>query len=230
MIKKIRFIICVAALPACLMVLINRTAAQYFDMEYYPITVLKTAATSSLVEKGKPEDYYSSDRALDNSSATAWCAASGKSGGEYLEAAFEARAFSGLAVLNGCGTTKKLYHDNNRIKEYVLTLYLKNGDKIVKKGTLSPKACNDEHPAVPNKSGSCYLEYNVGGEHIAFDRPLCLRGFRFAVVSVYKGNKYNDTCIAGIKRFSYRDSHEADYDGEESRKKAIIEAEACGVR
>ncbi|MBP7738779.1 MAG: hypothetical protein KA369_22590 [Spirochaetes bacterium] len=226
MIKTKRFVMA-GSLAACLAAMIGVGAAQYFDMEYFPITAVKATASSTLVEKGRAGTFYSPEKALDNVTATAWCAASGRSGGEYIEAFFEPRAFSGLALLNGCGGSKKLYFENNRVKEYALTLFLKNGDKILKKGTLSAKSCTDEHPAVPNRSGHCYLEYNVGGEHIDFGKPLCLRGFRLGIVSVYRGSKFNDTCIAEIKRLSYRDSAEADFDSEDIRKKAAVEAGAC---
>ncbi len=43
MIKKIKIIICVTALPACLVALITGTAARYFDMDYFHVTVIKAA-------------------------------------------------------------------------------------------------------------------------------------------------------------------------------------------
>ncbi len=89
---------------------------------------------------------------------------------------------------------------NNRVKEYRVILNLKNGKDKVYEGTLGDHGCSDQHPAVMTKPGAC-LDLTISGETIEFKRAHCIKGFKVEIKSIYKGKKYNDTCISEISLF-----------------------------
>lgn len=74
----------------------------------------------------------------------------------------------GMKIINGYAQSESLYHKNNRVK----TLSIKNGNNTISvdlKETLQPQV---------------------------FDVDFSSRGFSIKSTNLYKGTKYNDTCIA----------------------------------
>ncbi len=156
-------------------------------------------ASSVLKESGRSPNYYAPDKALDADQNTSWC--KGKKGqgiGEFISVKLkEPVALMGLRIINGYGSTIKLYKANNRVRDYRLTLYLQNGQKRIINGSLEDNACTDDHPAVPTPPGKC-LDIENSGETIEFEKVYCVAAYKFEIQSVYKGEKYNDTCIADM--------------------------------
>lgn len=171
-----------------------------------------TIKASSVLKEGKKT--YPAKNAIDGKVTTAWCEGAKGSGiGETLEVSFSATPGSGLGLFPGFGRSKRLYYSNNRIKDYELVLFLKSGKTKKIRGKFEDNLCG--HPDhrecnyVENdiqkyeacekrvKSLCYYNDYNRGGQ-VIFDKPLCVTKIRFKILSVYKGKKHNDTCIAEL--------------------------------
>jgi len=140
--------------------------------------------------------------------------------GRYNSAS-ETNSTWGIHILNGYGANSTLYEANNRVKDYRLIITAKSGRQKIFTGTFSDGQCTHEHPASPIMSKNCFFEYNLGGESIKFEKPLCIKKITLEVLSVYKGNKYNDTCLADIAPIVCSLKDETD------RGKIKMEREAC---
>lgn len=195
-------------------------------MEYSALDGARVSASSALPADKKAGSDYAPGNAADGDTGTSWCAGAGKSAGESIELEFDPVPFSGVAVLNGMGKSKALYQANNRVEGVDLVLLLKDGARLRLSRTLSPDACQDHHPSVPDRGKSCYLEHRVGGELILLDRPACVRGLRLEIRSAAKGRRYDDTCIAEIKRASVS-REEAQWDEDPATAERIRQEDAA---
>ncbi len=182
---------------------------------------IRASATSTLREKNKPAYFYSAARAVDGKLATAWCA--GKKGGigESLSIRFSPRVADGVYVMNGYGATRRLYYANNRIKEIEFTITYRNGRRKKFRRRISPKLCGHSSSECPEDPSNPYYKeckqqerrddricHYVGTrEGYGMDEgqiPLkfeaaCIIGVRAKVLAVYRGRKYNDTCMAELQ-------------------------------
>lgn len=123
---------------------------------------------------------YRPDKAYDGDIKTAWCV--GNSGiGDWIKFYFRPgppeisevlmgkRNLYRLGIINGLSASKKLYYENNRIKK--MSAEFDNGQKRIinfKDGILD------------------YQDYifNIRSKWV-----------KLTILEVYKGSKYNDTCI-----------------------------------
>lgn len=208
--------------------------------EFLRIVVGESAftASSTLIEKDKPEDYYGADKAFDEDSGTSWC--EGKKGdgiGESVTVQFkkipwaeseDAAEIVGIRVLNGFGKQKHLYLNNNRVKDFRLTFYQKNGtDKVITstfgsdlcgkdlgnmstideycKDTVSDYSTNikEFNECIAKKKQECIMDEKNGGQNILLKKPLLVTKVKLEILSVYKGEKFSDTCISGIDLLQY---------------------------
>ncbi len=219
--KKILVIIICITIP---LLLIGDMAPEWsFNQKSIP----KAKASSELSENKRK---YLASNAIDNNLLTAWCEGVKGSGiGETFEVKFSPTAGVGISVFSGIGVSKKLYNDNNKIKEYEAIITFKNGRQEKIKGKFDDDLCGfgDErecYDIIENekKVDSCikrlksqcyYNNYNQSGQ-IYLKKPQCITKFQLKIISVYKGNKYDDTCISELNIFkplgSYSSSEEQD--------------------
>jgi len=154
----------------------------------------RVEADSTLTSK--KENKYAPENMIDNNPKTAWVegkkdfgkgvklyfataatTAGGKIDGDYL--------IQKIGIINGYGKNKKLFYANNRVKKIRFDYWsIKKDKELTKFFTLKDK---------------------FKMQYIKFKEPVSLNNFRITVLSVYKGKKYNDTCISEIKIFPVKD-------------------------
>jgi hypothetical protein len=181
-----------------------------FNQKFTPI-----AKSSSELSENKRS--YIANNSIDNNLLTAWCEGVKGSGiGETIEVKFSPTAGKGISVFSGIGVSKKLYYDNNRIKEYEAIITFKNGRQEKIKGKFEDDLCGfgDDRECLDfnedeKKYDACikrltslchYNNYNQSGQ-IFLSKIQCITKFQLKIMSVYKGKKYDDTCISEINIF-----------------------------
>jgi len=92
----------------------------------------KIIASSFLIEKGKPRDYYAPEKAFDNDINTAWVeGVEGDGIGEYIvfPINIEGSRYDqndpkiDMKITNGYAKNDKLFFMNNRIKKFIFEVY-----------------------------------------------------------------------------------------------------------
>jgi len=218
----------------------------YADMlDFSKITLEnpKYSASSVLKEKGKPDDYYGADKAFDEDSGTAWC--EGKNGdgiGESITLTTEPVKIYGVTILNGYGKFKHLYMQNNRVKDFKLIFYPPSGKEKVVTGTFGNDLCGkslaggkltmeqfcqenaEEHKGYDKcmvfKKNECIMhDYDGGGQKILLKTPMTVNKIKLEILSIYKGEKFTDTCIGGFILLDYNEGDFGPYDKNKDNKK-----------
>jgi hypothetical protein len=133
-----------------------------------------TDVYSIKASSAKCEDkLYSIQNLIDDNPQTAWVPDSKTSGiGEWTEISFDDPVqINSLTLTNGYAKSEEVFKNNNRIKD--ATLVFSDGSKqpVLLKDTMEPQKIN-----VNRKS----------------------RTVRLIIDSVYKGIKFDDTCLSGI--------------------------------
>jgi len=201
--------------------------ADSVDFIHVRLKKSKCSASSSLIEKGKPADYYGPEKAFDGPDATAWCEGKDDAGiNEYITSKFQPTKIFGIVILNGFGKYKNLYLSNNRVKDFTITLYQKNGSKKIITSSFRKNVCGKNldggkttiegycmyevldykknkkayNKCIKKKQNECIIdEYEGGGQTFFLKKPVIITKLKLEILSVYKGTKYNDTCIAEIR-------------------------------
>lgn len=134
-----------------------------------------SANASSVLEDSQYGDYVASN-VIDNNKATAWVeGAEGDGIGEYLTLFADVNApVNGIKILNGYNKDADIYAKNNRVEFVRITLST---------GDIYETRLEDS-----------YNTYTT----VDFDGPKNIEGMRIEILSVYPGNKYQDTCISEI--------------------------------
>jgi hypothetical protein len=172
----------------------------------------KIQVTSFLVENNKS---YPASNLMDNTIRTSWCEGSKGSGiGESIEISFPPTAALGVSFFNGYGETRDLHAKNNRVEKYEMIVTTKDGKTFSKKGKFTDKECEkvDERECSnfmddPNQYQQCIDKLNLLchasesslGDDILFGSPKCVTKIQFKILGIYKGKKYDDTCISEIQ-------------------------------
>lgn len=175
-------------------------------------------ASSVLIEKGKPDDFYAPEKALDGSKDSAWCAA-GKSGGigEWIEINFEptqsqehsgpSEAREDIFVLPGITRNRQLHFQNNRIKDYRVELVFSTGRMEKISGRFEDNVCaKNSHCKILGSRAPdfdtrrCLENCNSDGFAVPIKgrRLNHLQSIRLTILSVYPGSRFRDTCISEI--------------------------------
>ncbi|MEA4962438.1 DUF5050 domain-containing protein [Lutispora sp.] len=97
------------------------------------------------------------------------------------------QTINGIQILNGHIKSKELYFANNRVKK--IQIEFSDGSSIIKE--------LDDEFAEYDKSFGEYF----GVQEIFFDREIDTDYIKISILDVYRGNKYDDTCISGIQIF-----------------------------
>lgn len=188
------------------------------DYSFHWVKRKKARSSSHLVERNKARSNYAAAKAVDRKLSTAWC--EGKRGngiGESLSIQFKPVVAEGIFILNGFAATRYHYYANNRIKDVEITLKYRNGRTKKLKRRLKDnlcfevdeRVCDDNNEAkmracLKKQNRICHYEHGEGGGSdgasvVKLKAPVCLVGLKVKILSVYRGKKYRDTCIAEIR-------------------------------
>ncbi len=175
---------------------------------------------SSSILKSK-SDQYSAKNVIDNNPSTAWVeGVSGPGINENIKIDFTPYTAGGkiegstlinkIGIINGYSKDKDTFKSNNRVKKIRITynyrLHLdeiegKNSnpnDKVL--GSLGINEFNDQELRDKEKIlGEYLLEDKMEMQYIQFDEPLLASYIKITILDVYKGDKFDDTCISEVK-------------------------------
>ena len=151
------------------------------------ISVKSIEASSYLKEVGKPDNHYGPNKAYDSDYNTAWVeGADGHGIGEWIKFTFaehwkarrkdtDIKWISRISVINGFAASKAIYFANNRVKR--LGLEFSDGTKL----EINLKDGNGDYQSFPLK-----------------DKKIKAKWCKMTILDVYKGSKYDDTCISNV--------------------------------
>ena len=184
----------------------------------------KASASSTLIEPGKPANFYAAMNIHDGEVTTAWCAGTGRAVGETLELRFQPTPAGAISILNGYGRTMALYMANNRVKDLELTVFERSGRTEVIRGKFGPGLehcdqgresvrgqCEEKSEGRGSKAVAACVEKQMRtqsctasgpgeptGQAFHLKKPACIVGLRIKILAVHPGAKYRDTCIAEV--------------------------------
>ena len=154
---------------------------------------IDTVITSSNLKKSGKITYIGANAGDDNYE-TAWVeGVDGYGIGENVMFYINSGQVDEIIVANGYVKTPKAYKENSRVK----TLKLYYNDKHIANLHLKDEL-SDQHFKLWKVFGS-HAYYNDEGHWIGYDGKLVPQwSFKFEIVDVYEGTKYDDTVISEI--------------------------------
>ena len=180
------------------------------------------SASSELEKPSSRKDFgrYSPHNLFDHNTSTAWVEGEEGSGiGSYILAGSRFGLTKYILIYNGYQDSESLFQKNNRVKELKLTLFIGfildtgaqqfgfNADTAAyKKSALI--TLNDEMGVqrfgVPfdREKVEAFRENERNRYHMAYPGSRRIEDFifvKFEIASVYKGSKWDDTCIAELE-------------------------------
>lgn len=151
-------------------------------------------ASSEMLPKGKIT--YEASNVYDNDLSTAWVEGAPGPGtgssltldlapyiGNYTSGAC---AVAKIGLVNGYAKSKEIFLANNRIKKARMTYYY---------------AFTDEEREFTSEriSQDINLKDTMDMQYLVFSKPALMSYLTFTILDVYKGDKYDDTCISEIR-------------------------------
>lgn len=166
-----------------------------FDIRLELQPELIQLSASSQLKSNNPKINYLPENVLDGRPETAWVEGKKDSGiGEYIDLYMSPTSrgegdgcllVEKIGIINGYGANSDLFMKNNRVKKIKLSYSYYMGEEL-KEG----------------KDMFFDLKDSIEMQYIVFPKPLYMTQCRLTILDVYKGSKYNDTCISEIKLFS----------------------------
>lgn len=159
-------------------------AGEWFMAQTNSADLYSVGASSELVEAQYDGKYlYPPINVLDGSFDTVWCEAekNGPGIGQSITIVFSGPvSFDRIEIINGFAskTHPDYYMKNNRVKKIQIT---QTADKHYQQGTYN---LADNAPR---------------WQPIVFNHPQTAQTIVLKIADVYKGDKYDDTCIAGFR-------------------------------
>lgn len=158
-----------------------------FNIEIFkPESLVNKISASSELEA--ENDLYSVNNIIDEKPETAWVEGKNNSGiGESITINITPRSKSGkkgsykikkIGIINGYAKDNTTFKQNNRIKR--LRIKYENGL------TRSKRVKYD-------------LKDTMAMQYIEFKEPIFLNKLKIEILDVYKGSKWDDTCISEVK-------------------------------
>ncbi|MDI7184549.1 NADase-type glycan-binding domain-containing protein [Leptospira santarosai] len=190
-------------------------------------------ATSTM--SGQTPKQYSIDNVRDANFQTAWCTDKGSKGGSiafmgqtsasgmgvsyyHLEEYLKNYKYKAkLLIHNGYGKSEEAYYNNNRIKKAKLKIYetgMHEGDGGGKPYiSKSPSLIAVKELEFGEKLGLQIfdLEFDLKGRYGVKGFSELKMFYVFEIVEIYKGKKYDDTCISelSVVGLVHREDNEA---------------------
>ena len=167
-------------------------------MTQLPSQTLFGLFASSELDEDK-NDKYAAKNMVDGNPSTAWV--EGKKGGginEYIKFycppeesdmvdLYSAYKIKGLGIINGYAKSENVFYKNNRVKK--IRIEYKND------------IFREENPYDMKKQGSFefILEDKMEMQYLEFTGPIYMSEMKITILEVYKGSKWNDTCISELQ-------------------------------
>lgn len=181
---------------------------------------LKLLASSYLIEKGRPYNFYAPEKAFDNNTKTAWV--EGRKGdgiGEWIVIAMKSKPGVGVPqyedyiknkkqlvltfeIINGLIINRTLFKANNRVKKAILEIYsaeirpAQGGIYIDSAVTLNSRIELNLKDTMQVQKFTLKIKSKP---KYPIKSGLFLLMGRLIIKEVYRGSKYRDTCISEIK-------------------------------
>lgn len=136
--------------------------------------------SSQLIENNRPSDAYQARHLVDGKDSTCWAeGVEGPGTAEWIQFGFDTpKMLKALKIIAGYTKTPAVYQANNRVKK--LMLVFSDGE-----------------------SQTVNLADQYGFQRILIDRDKPTRFVKLVIMEVYKGSRYDDTCISEIE-FEYK--------------------------
>ena len=160
-----------------------------------PELFVGVSASSELEDKN---GRYSIKNIIDERPETAWVEGKNDSGinefitigmSEYIESdrveddyIYGSYKIEKIGIINGYAKDENTYKQNNRVKKLLLK-------------------CNNEFSETHYRLYT--LKDTMAMQYIEFDKPIFMDRIKFTIRDVYKGSKWDDTCISEIRIFPY---------------------------
>lgn len=138
-------------------------------------------ASSQLYEHNRPADAYKAENLLDGKSSTAWAeGVDGPGTGEWLKFGLdEPRKVKAVRIISGYPKTPQIFRNNNRVRNIKISFSY---------GRFQMNELKDVQDF----------------QRILIDRDIPTSYVKLEIMDVYKGEKFDDTCIAEVE-FEYAD-------------------------
>ncbi len=153
------------------------------DFREVPTNII---VSSQLIERNRPSDTYKAENLTDGNNATAWAEGTDGAGiGEWIKFSFDVpRKIKAIKILAGYAKTEGVYLNNNRVKK--LKVIFSDGEPQI----AELKDVNDF-------------------QRIIIDRDRPTKFVKLEILEVFKGQKFDDTCISEIDfEFKEQKRHE----------------------
>ena len=142
-------------------------------------------------------DNYSKDKMFDFDFNTAWSeGVKGDGVGEKIEIELNDCKLGAICLLNGYSKNAEVYKNNNRIKKIKVDIEYAE-DTIIKSYECNLKDL--EYQTISLQNFESMLDY-LGDYGEGFRK---VKKITLTILEVYKGDKYDDTCISEIFLLSY---------------------------
>lgn len=191
-----------------------------FDIRFSFTDLFYHNAEASSELKSKNEQ-YAAKNVFDNNPSTAWAEGACGSGiNENIKIDFAPYTAGGkiegstlvsqIGIINGYAKSKEVFMSNNRVKKIRISYYSRLGlegyntqelmqnDKIL--GSSGIQSNNNYDPILNEVIlGEYLVEDKMEMQYIQFDEPLLASYIKITILDVYKGDKFDDTCISEVK-------------------------------
>ncbi|MDE5620244.1 MAG: protein kinase [Ruminococcus sp.] len=145
----------------------------------YPPSFSYISATSELpsISNNDGNFYYNISNVTDDNYSTCWAEGTSDAGinESILMSADRKQHVSEITITNGYYKNEELFYKNNRVKN-----------------------CKFEFSDGTSQEVTLLGEYSEQSNLIVFDPPVDTEYIKITILSIYPGNKYNDTCISEI--------------------------------
>ncbi len=170
-----------------------------------PPSLFRLSASSELHED--KNDKYTVKNLTDGDPSTAWVEGKKGSGiNEYIKFycppppedtdminIYSAYKIDSLGIINGYAKNESVFYNNNRVKK--IRIEYKN-DIFREENPYNMK---------PPEIYEYILKDTMDMQYLAFPEPIYMSSIKISILEVYKGSKWDDTCISELRIFSFVD-------------------------
>jgi len=156
-----------------------------------------TQTCVSSIQASSSRQNYNVDHLLDHEFSTAWVP-EGDGIGQWVEIATHPFYFGAIVFVGGYAKSQDTYYNNNRVKKIRLEYTVSSGEDQEYTGEQEIELAEVSYPK--NVSDNLYdwviTPFGEGMSNIT--------RFKITILDVYKGKKFDETCISEILLLGYR--------------------------
>jgi len=170
----------------------------FIDEHRVPKSLIKSLTTTSQLEGN-----YKSANMLDSDFGTAWV--EGESGdglGEKIEIVLDNYPLAAIVFINGYTKSVGTYKTNNRVKKIRMDREVVDYRDETKTSIKTVEISLEDLPYQEVSSENLAAMMSVLGDY--GDGYQKVRKITLTILEVYKGSKYNDTCISEVLLLGYQ--------------------------